>query len=139
MAPWGPGAVLVGNHWGGGSVPPSMDLPCRGVAPGEVGGAVGLASCTGPVVVRGSPTGGVGLAGAGILLRGRGGRANTASRTVGAVPVGSLGSGVQRAVGGAAIPGDSAARARGVVGRWGWVAGSGGGSGAGGVGWWWWW
>ena len=60
VAPRRPCAVLPGTL-GGGSPPPSMDLPCRGVAPGEVGAAAGVVSGTGPVVVGWGPPAGDGL------------------------------------------------------------------------------
>ena len=98
--------------------------------PGEVGVAAVAASGTDPVVVGGfAPRWGrVGVLGSfGMdvvagrirLLVGRG------------IPGGRLGSGAERPPGGAAIPGDGAAWAPGVVVRWGRVVGSGAGDGAG--------
>ena len=128
---WGASCGAAG-YWGEGSFPPSMDLPRRVVAPGESGAAAVVASGTGSVVAGGVVPVGGGVGGP--LRRGRGGRANTAPGRGGAVPGGRWGSGVQRLVGVAAIPGNGAVRARGVVGRWGRVLGSGGGGGAGGGG-----
>ena len=62
---------------GGGDVlnPGPMDLPRRGVAPGEVDAAAVAIGGTGPVVVGGVVQVGAGLGGP--LWRGRGGRADT--------------------------------------------------------------
>ena len=76
-ASWG----LEGLAWcrlgpgGGGSPPPCMDVPHRGVAPGEVDAVAVAAGATGPVFVGGVVPG-VGGPGGG-LWRGRGGRADT--------------------------------------------------------------
>ena len=116
------GLHVVPPGTGGGRSPPAfMDLPRRGVE--EV--AVGR---TGGVVVPG------GAGPRGPLRRGRGGKEHMVLGRRGPVAGGRQGSGVERLVGGAVIPCASAARARGVVSRWGRVvgSGSGGGGGAGG-------
>ena len=63
--------------WGRGSPPLSMDLPRRGGLPVEVGVAAAAGSGTGSVGVGGVVPAGAGLGGAGLLRRGRVGRADT--------------------------------------------------------------
>ena len=108
-------------YWAGkGGPPPSMDPPCRGAVAAAAGG-------TGRVTVPG------GVGPGGPLGRGRDGRGDTVPVTGGVAPGGRWGTGVERLV--AAIPYAGAARARGVVARWGRVVGSGsGGAGVGGGG-----
>ena len=106
-----------GGGGGGGSPPPSMDPLRRGAMAAAAGG-------TGRVTVPG------GVAPGRPLRRGRGGRGDTVPGTGGVPPDGGWCMGLERLV--AAIPYAGAARARGVVARWGRVVGS--GSGGGGVG-----
>ena len=105
---------------GGGSPPPPIDPPRRGAVAAAAGG-------TGRVTVPG------GVGPREPLRRGRGGRGDTVPVTGGLAPGGRRGTGVERWV--AAISYAGAARARGVVARWGRVVGSGsGGVGVGGGG-----
>ena len=122
--------VLGGLAWcrlvlggAGRSLPPSIDVPRRDAAAAAV-------DCTGRVTVPG------GVGPEGPLQRGRGGRGNTVQGTGGMVPGGRQCMRVERPV--AAIPCAGAARARGVVARWGrlWavvVVGGGAGGGGGGA------
>ena len=114
--PGGPRVVPSGT-WGGGGPPSSMDLECRGVVAAAAGGMGGV-TVPGGVGSRGPP------------WRGRGGRGDTVAGTGGVAPGGRWGMRVERSV--TFIPYAGAVRARGVVARWGRVAGS--GSGRGGVG-----
>ena len=102
---------------GGGGPPPSMDSPRRGAVAAAAGG-MGRVTVPGGVGPGGSPR------------HGRGGRGDRVPGTGGVAPGGRWGMGEERLV--AAIPYACAARARGVVARWGRVVGS--GSGWGGVG-----
>ena len=78
---WRPRAVVPGTRGGGGGL--SMDLPRRGFVPGVVRVAAAAASGTGPVVVGGVVLCRGWLGGAGLLPRGRGGRADTFPGRVG--------------------------------------------------------
>ena len=114
---WGDSRGAAWYLGGGGGPPPSMDPPRRGAVAAAAGG-MGQVTVPGEVGPGGPPR------------RGRGGRGDTVPGTRGVGPDRRWGMRVERPV--AVIPYTGAARARGVVARWGRVAGS--GTGGGGVG-----
>ena len=122
------GGLSASAFWVGGFAVVWLSLPLSSVPPGWRLCVRGVGRAAWPLPIRrwvAFPSFPVVLffffGGVGLLRRRSGGKADTA--------LGRLGSGVERPVGGVAIPGGGGARVRGVAGQQGRVVGSGGGCG----------